>query len=221
MPGPTKLRSDVGLLVGYAERDLAALWRAVSSAVEAEAALHDVLPGLIDAYGSAAATVAADWYDDLRAKSDVGRRFTAIPHDIRDTGSHALVGYALERSNTYGSFQALILGGMERRIANFARGTVIDSAIADPSASGWQRVGSGKCGFCDMLIGRGAVYSEAGADFASHDNCHCHAVPAFDGLPRPVKAYTPSKRRLQDDGQLRPISPADRERVSAYIESNT
>jgi hypothetical protein len=30
-----------------------------------------------------------------------------------------------------------------------------------------------------MLIGRGAVYSEATADFQSHDHCNCQAEPAW------------------------------------------
>ena len=53
------------------------------------------------------------------------------------------------------------------------------SSTTDPKARGWQRVGVGECDFCSMLIGRGAVYSEATADFLSHDHCHCYAEPAF------------------------------------------
>jgi hypothetical protein len=59
-----------------------------------------------------------------------------------------------------------------------------------------------------MLIGRGAVYSEATADFAAHDHCKCSAVPAFDGEPRPVKPFTPSLREATD---------ADRARVREYL----
>jgi hypothetical protein len=70
----------------------------------------------------------------------------------------------------------------------------MSSAVADPGASGWQRTGSGtSCTFCRMLIGRGGVYSEATADFASHDHCNCSATPAWVDQPRPVKPYTPSQ----------------------------
>lgn len=210
MPGPTQLRSDTALLVGYAERDLMALWQQVHTAAEAETALRDILPALIDTYGAAAATVAANWYDELRAKVGAKGRFTAIPADIRDTGAQPLVGWAVNEATDMQSLQALILGGTQRRIANFARQTVMGSSVADPHAAGWERVGSGGCDFCAMLIGRGAVYSEASADFASHDHCNCTAVPVFGGQPKPVKPYTPSQRQ----------SDADKARARAWIESH-
>lgn len=198
-------------LVGYADRDLAALWRQVQSAAEAEVALRDVLPALIDTYGIAAATLAADWYDELRDKVGAPKSFRAIPADVKDTGAQALVGWALTEAQDMPSLQTLVLGGMQRRISNFNRLTVVDSSIADPGARGWQRVGAGECDFCAMLVGRGSVYSEAGADFASHDHCHCYAVPAFDGEPRPVKPFTPSARTSSD---------ADRARAREWIAAN-
>jgi hypothetical protein len=71
-----------------------------------------------------------------------------------------------------------------------------------------------------MLIGRGAVYSEAGADFASHDHCNCSAVPAFGGQPRPVKPYTVSPRRTIDPQTGKPVVDADFLRAKAWIKSN-
>lgn len=181
MPTPTQLRSDIALLVDQASSDLSALWREVETALQVETALRDVLPGLVDAYGAAAATVAADWYDDLRADQGVRGRFSAIPAEVAETGTQALVGWALTEATDLSTFQTLIEGGTQRRIANFSRFTVMDSAIKDPRAAGWKRVGVGACknGFCDMLIGRGAVYSEATASFQAHDNCQCTAVPAW------------------------------------------
>lgn len=208
------LRDGVQGLVGYAERDLAELWRQVRNAAEAEVALHDVLPALIDTYGSAAAALAADWYDDLREKVGVGGSFRAFPAEIPDTGAHALAGWAVKESKDMPGLQSLVLGGMQRRIQNFSRQTVMESSYADPRAEGWQRVGSGKCasGLCDMLIGRGAVYrSQNSASFAAHDSCRCSAAPRWGGEPLPVKPYTPS---------LRHISDADRARLKAYLRDN-
>lgn len=205
------LRDGVRGLTIHARRDLSKLWRQVSEAAAAEVALHDVLPALIDTYGAAAATLAADWYDTAREKADVAGRFRAIPADIRDTGAHALIGWALTEATDYQAFQTLVEGGMDRRIANFSRGTITGSSVADPKARGWQRVGTGECSFCRMLIARGAVYSEATADFASHDHCHCSAVPAWNGRPVPVKPYTPSNRDTTD---------ADRARVREYLRTH-
>lgn len=211
LPG-LDLRDGVQELYGYARRDLDALWRQVETAAAAEVALHDILPALIGTYGAAAAVLAANWYDDLREKTGVKGRFTAVPADIRDTGAHALVGWALTEAQDYGTFQTLIEGGVQRRIANFSRSTVVGSSLADPKAEGWQRTGSGRCAFCAMLIARGAVYrSESTADFSAHDHCHCSAVPAWGGQPIPVRPYTPTNRNITD---------ADRARVKAWIAKN-
>lgn len=174
------LRRELVKLDGDMQDDLAKLWRSIETADAAAKILHDVLPGLIDAYGTGAAAMAADWYDDLRDELEVPRRFTAIPGDISDTGTHALIGWALTEASTDDGFKSLILGGSQRRVANFARLTVTGSSIADPSARGWQRTGVGECDFCSMLLGRGAVYSEATADFEAHDSCHCGAEPVWD-----------------------------------------
>lgn len=204
------LRDGVTGLNTLARRDLAALWRSITTAAEAETALRDILPALIDTYGAAASSLAADWYDEARAKAGVGGRFTAIAADVKDAGSQSLIGWALSEATDLGAFQGLIEGGTQRRIANFSRGTITGSSVADPKATGWQRVGSGECDFCEMLIGRGAVYAEASADFASHDHCNCSAVPAFGGQPRPVQPFKPSPRQ----------NPADRARARQWIADN-
>lgn len=179
MPTTLLLRSDIAALTREAESDLAALWRGAEAADAVEEALRDLLPGLIDLYGSAAATVAADWYDDLRDEAGVRGRFTAIPAEVAETGTQALVGWALAESTDMTAFESMILGGTQRRIANFSRLTVTGSSIADPAAVGWMRVGAGECDFCQMLIGRGAVYREATADFQAHDHCKCGAAPEW------------------------------------------
>lgn len=202
------LRRDIGDLTDHALRDLSIIWRDLDTPEKAKPALFDVLPALVDSYGAASGTLAAEWYDERRARISPRKKFTASPAVIRDTGTQALVGWALAQTADQVTFQSLIEGGTQRRIGNFARQTVTDSSIADPAAQGWQRDGSGECDFCSFLIGRGAVYSEASADFASHDHCQCFAVPAFDGAPRPVQAFTPSDRNISD---------ADRARVREYI----
>lgn len=211
----TTLRNGVSTLTQAANRDLAALWNAVSTAVEARQALSDVLPALVDTYGAAAAALAAQWYDDQRAKANVRGRFEAAPIEVRATGSDALAGWGVsplfDVNPDWNAARTLVEGGLQRRIANAARSTVTDAAVTDPQARGWQRQASGGCSFCSMLAGRGAVYTEASADFASHDHCNCVAVPAFQGQPLPVKPYKPSERNTTD---------ADRARVRAWIASH-
>lgn len=179
MPTAELLRNDLATLTGLAARDLNTIWNQVTTAARAAEALNDVLPGLVTAYGSAAATLAADWYDDARDEAGVLRRFSAIPADITSPGVGALVGWASATATDLTALKTLIDGGLQRRIANFSRLTVTGSSVADPSAVGWRRVGLGRCTFCRMLIGRGAVYSEATADFKCHDHCTCGAEPEF------------------------------------------
>jgi hypothetical protein len=205
------LRAETAGLVNLAGRDLSRLWRLVSQGASAEVALRDLLPAIITEYGSAGAALAADWYDDQRAKTDARGRFTAIPVRPDDRGAQSLIGWALREATDDNTLRSLILGGVQRRVADHVRYTVAGSSVADPGATGWARVGSGECEFCDLLIGRGAVYTEATADFASHDNCNCSAVPAFRGEPKPVKPYTPSARKGSD---------ADRARVRAYLRTH-
>ncbi len=212
MPTINDLRNAVDDLHVLAGNDLRALWRQVANADEAREALEDVLPLLVRTYGQAAATVAADWYDDVRDELNISRRFTAITAELGDTGTDELarwgIGPLFSDTPDFAAARTLVDGGLQRRIANAARETVRVSSIEDPSAQGWQRSASGGCAFCRTLAGRGAVYSEASADFASHDFCNCQAVPAFDGESRPVKPYTPSKRNITD---------ADRIRVRKYM----
>ena len=173
------LRAETSKLVRLADADLSRLWRLVANGAAAGEALHDLLPAIIREYGSLGGAVAAEWYDQQREKAGARGRFTAIPVAADDRGAHSLVGWAINEATTDGALRALILGGVQRRIADHVRYTVAGSSVADPAARGWQRVGGGDCDFCQMLIGRGAVYTEASVDFPSHDNCKCAAEPAF------------------------------------------
>lgn len=209
----SSLRSETAKLVRLADQDLTRLWRLVAQGASAEVALRDLLPAIVTDYGSVGAAMAAEWYDQQREKVAARGRFTALPVEADDRGAQALIGWALKEAVDDTSLAALIAGGVQRRIADHARYTVARNSVEDRAARGWQRVGNGGCkdGFCDMLIGRGAVYSEASADFAAHDNCKCSAVPAWGGEPLPVKPFTPSARQASD---------ADRARVREYLRTH-
>jgi hypothetical protein len=179
MPKWSERRQAVADLNELASNDIERLLGDLTNTKNVQDALHDILPLLIETYGSAAASLAADWYDDFREEMAVARRFSAVPAEVKDVGAHALVGWAAAEATDDAAFGSLLLGGVQRRIANFDRLTITESSVADPSARGWMRVGAGECDFCSMLLSRGAVYSEATADFQAHDNCRCSAVPEF------------------------------------------
>jgi hypothetical protein len=205
-------RADLQQLTGLAENDLRLIWQEFNNTSETLTGLMDVLPQLVSVYGSAAATLGADFYDELRAAEGVKGLFTAFPAEAPDLQqAHALAGWAVNTGTDQGTTLTLVTGGLQRIIANQSRTSVAVSSVADPKAEGWQRAGSGECHFCAMLVGRGEVYSKHSADFASHDHCHCYAVPAFGGRPRLVKPYTPTTKNVTD---------ADRARVRAYMAAN-
>lgn len=215
MATPADLKVAISDLAVLADNDLDALWRQVDSPDQAREALSDVLPELVSTYHLASATLSADWYDEARDLVEARGRFAAIPAEARNLGADALAGWAVgplfQAEPDWRRARVLVKGGMQLRIASGSRETITGSSIADPAADGWQRQGSGSCAFCAMLIGRGAVYSESGADFAAHDNCDCSAIPAWSGEPRPVKPYTPSARKVSD---------ADRARVREYLRTH-
>jgi hypothetical protein len=158
-----------------AATDLDVLWRKGLS----EAGLKAALPPLVATYGAAAAAVAADWYDELRDAQNVSGRFRARPANIADAGEEALVGWAFSTATDEIALRSLVAGGVQRRIANFSRFTVTTSSVEDPAAGGWIRVGEGACksGWCDQYLD-GEVRTVP-YDFPAHDNCACHAEPAF------------------------------------------
>lgn len=213
-PAPASdLRYGVAELSRLADGDLDALWRDISTADEARDALSDVLPSLIEVYGVAAAALAADWYSDARERAAVRGAFSPVLANVKPQGGVSLAKWAVgpmyQAEPDILRTRTIVRGGLQLRIADAARYTVAGSAVADPSAQGWQRAGDGNsCAFCLMLISRAAVYRESSADFASHDHCGCMAVPAWSGEPVPVKPYTPSARQITD---------ADRARVKAWI----
>lgn len=204
-------RADLEQLTGLAENDLRLIWAEFNNA-NTLAGLMDVLPELVAMYGSAAATLGAEWYDEIREAAEVSGRFTGIAVELPDAGrAYALAGWAVDEGTDQATTLTLVTGGLQRIIADQDRMSVAVSTVEDPKAEGWQRAGSGKCDFCNVLIGRGSVYSKRTADFASHDHCHCYAVPAFGGKPRLVKPYTPTTKNVTD---------ADRARVRAYMAAN-
>lgn len=179
MATTTRLRRDLTLVANLATGELDTLWARVETTRQAEAALRDVVPGLIQTYGAAAATVGAEWYDDARDEASVSGTFRADVATPRDSDPQRMVSWALGESQDLPAFQTLIVGGVQRRILNHSRTTISTASVADPSSRGWKRVGVGECEFCAMLIGRGAVYTEATARFHAHDHCKCSPAPAW------------------------------------------
>lgn len=212
-------QGDIAELVRLATIDLDVLWRDVSDAVVARELLAEVLPELTAIYGEAAASLAADWYDEIRELEAPpnARRFSAQvatlpPREQTDVIARFVVGPMFSIDPNPSAALDLAHGSLQRLIADMDRGTTIGSSISDPSSNGWRRVTDGNaCDFCRMLSGRGAVYREATVNFGAHDHCGCSGVPSFGDDRLAAREFVPSTRN---------ISPADRQRAREWMRAN-
>lgn len=191
--------------------------------------LAAVLAEIADKYGTAAAALAADFYDDMRESVvKTSSRFTPkiaeLPgperfKSLAGWGIGPLFGADPDATQSFSNLG----GGLKLIVGDAYRETIMESSIADPAAQGWQRVADGNaCAFCVMLESRGFTYTEAGSDFAAHSNCGCTAEPQFLGEPKTVQPYEVSDRRVFDaeTGELQPIPAAERARIRAWMEAN-
>jgi hypothetical protein len=199
-------RQDLHQLTSLAEAELASLWGQVDGPASARQLLGDTLPDFVDLYGAAAGALAAEWYEEARIEAEITGRFEALVAELPDLGRvEALAGWAASTATDVQASLSLAQGGMQRIIADVGRQTVAGSSIADRAAQGWQRSAAGGCGFCQMIAGRGAVFTSSSVVFGSHDHCRCVAVPAWGGRPLPVDSYRPSERNITDADRARTI----------------
>lgn len=182
--------------------------------------LIEALPVIGGDQHDVAATYAGDWYMLLRdAAGAPGAVDIDLPPRPETARWEALARWGVDpllgAEPDVDAALARVAGGMQRTIADGARTTVSLASVRDPATAGWKRLGSGNCGFCRMLIGRGAVYSASTASFASHDHCRCMAAPVFiKGVePVAVNDYVGTDRRLSPETRA-----ANNARVRAYIQ---
>ena len=195
MDSSSEQRAALTTITGRASDSLAAWWPVIQGE-----ALADALMEIADIYGLAAGTLAADWYSDLRVAADAPGRFVTVPAAMPTAGLFRAIADKVSAGSPDTAL-ARAQGEMQRVVANAHRDTITQLSDEDDEASGWRRVGDGhNCDFCNMLIGRGAVYKASTARFASHQHCNCVAAPAFGGGPAmPARPYTRSNTRMTQD----------------------
>lgn len=188
-------------------------------------ALLEAYPAIAGQYSDLSATVAAEWFEELR-RGQVGgeysARLAAAPQVDRTERTVRWAAGALFSPEPWKALSRLN-GSLTRLLGDSARETVRENVRRDKRAAGWQRMTQpGACGFCQMLHGRGGVYKKATADFASHDNCRCTAVPSWDkDAPEvDVRTYEASERlaSLQRRASDPNAAPSDRAKAQDQIE---
>lgn len=170
---------------------------------------------LVGYYSEGSAALAVDFYDESRADARAAGGFAATPV-ILDRTVKIRRGIAWASEPLSVDDEAAALGRlaeiMRSEVVRPYRDTIIQNQRRDPASAGWKRIASGAaCGFCKALAARGAVYKQATADFAAHDNCTCTCAPVFKGgelgPEADVMQYMASKRRR---------TPKERERIREW-----
>lgn len=218
MPSPSESRAALRLVTGAAVTVVTQLVpEQPENAADARLALVEAVPGLVGYYADGSAALAADFYDDEREIAAPRRRFSAEPVVAdREEKIRRAVVWATGPwfgEDTESTVTDRLSEVVQLETARPYRDTITTNSRRDPSSVGWRRVASGGCKFCSMLAGRGAVYKQETAHFASHKHCHCTAQPVFDGQGGEEAStiqYLASKRRR---------SEADRKRLRDYLAS--
>lgn len=162
----------------------------------------DTVPDVLGFYSEGSAALASDFYDDARVGTDGFYSATPVVLDrtVRIRRGVAWASFPLSVDDDEAA-AARFAQLMRSEMARPYRDTIITNRRKDPACVGWKRItrASGSCKFCRMLASRGAVYKEATANFAAHDDCMCTCAPVFRGGQVGPEAdtiqYMASKRR--------------------------
>ena len=172
-----------------------------ASVAEIREAAKEILSGVSQVYDEAAASLAAEWYDDLA--TEAGARLPA---------AITVSSYSSEQVDRTVRYQARVLVDGDVRgfaqscgdLAEYAAKRSVNSTILANAARDRRRgvrfarvpTGAETCSFCLMLASRGAVYhtrKTAGEQNHFHRHCDCKIVPGFEDDPyaEVVEGYDP------------------------------
>lgn len=184
-------RSSQQDVVTLARRALTDWWASLDTADPRAAAaqLQQFLPELVASYGDVAATVAADWYDELRDQVQVRSRYRAalaepLPDEQVKAAARWAAGPLFGDSPDRGKSLDLLRGTVQRLVQQGGRSTIHRNVVDDPSGARWARVPTGAktCAWCRMMASRGAVYlsrRSAGGHNDWHNDCDCQPTPVW------------------------------------------
>lgn len=206
-------RADVDRLVSSSRdiralvaRDLNAFWSTLdlSDPGAVRDALIAFMPSLVDLYGDVAATVAADWYADVRSAAGVVGRFTPVlAANVPASVIEPRIRYAARHlfTDTPDLARSFLVDAVGTYVLQSGRDTMIASASRDRWKPRIARVPTGAttCAFCLVLASRGAVYASvesAGKFNKYHNDCDCQVVPIGRGDDFP-DGYDPEALLLQ------------------------
>lgn len=187
-------------------------------------ALLEFMPVLTDQFGAVAATMAADWYEELRGASGAAGRFRAVTAASVPAGAvEAKVRFLA--SHLWTPEPAEMLGGLLVAADKYVKQPGRDTMASNAKREGvrWARVPTGAktCSWCLTLASRDAVYlskgNAGGGGHKYHGDCDCvptRIAKASDYpegyLPDDYYSMYQAARRESGSGDIKDISAAMR-----------
>lgn len=214
MPSPARgeeYAQSQAQVVTLALAELSAFWDSLdlTKPTAVKAVIAEFLATLVEAYGSISSTIAADFYDEMRAAAAPSSRFVALAgiyggveqitgsanwavqplfpsiEPLFETDADGVDIVVGEREVPPDPVAALdrLNGATQRLVQDQGRQTMVENVERDPARPRFARMPIGKtCQWCLMLASRGAVYatSESAGELNSwHDECDCQIIPSF------------------------------------------
>lgn len=162
----------------------------------------DFMGALVYRYGTVAAVLAADFYNETAASAGVRVDDALIAEVDYDAAVSGSVKYAARRlfdqNPDTEAFKQACMAAVSRFVKKAANDTVSKNCVRDRrKGARFARVPSGTetCAFCLMLASRGFVYASkdtAGEFDHFHDGCDCKIVAGF-GDDAGVEGYEHGK----------------------------
>lgn len=182
-------------------------------------ALAAFVPELAAKYGDYAATVAAEWYEQVRRAAVGGAYNARTVAPVASTQVDGSVRWAAGKlfDGDPDGMLAMLAGSVQRYVFQSSRGTIARNVQLDPSKPRFARVPTGAktCAWCTLLASRGFVYltrETAGVNDHYHDDCDCQAVSQWDDAAA-ISGYDPdemygmyltARQELESAGNLAP-----------------
>lgn len=207
---------------------LVALFRQYQNTPNFPQLLKSALPQIVLPHAHAAATVTAQWYNELNPTSSFTATPTVtLPADQLDK----TVNWALHAPGTATPLDRLA-GSTKRMVFDASRDTVTGNA-AKQRIKYARYASANACAFCQLLAARGAVYKSedsagVGHKFHDHDRCVVVAVPEGQTYTPPdyvdqwSQDYKNAVKATKAAGQTKGKHGAiDFKAVLAHMRSNT
>lgn len=185
--------------------------------------LAELLVELYGDFSPLAATIAADFYEDLRDQASVPGSYTAVlapeasVDQIQASASWASSGAWLDDQKALRD----AAGSLDRAITTRDRETISLNVGRDPAAPRYARHASANaCAFCAMNAARGPVFRSSDAAATKyHDFCACTAVPAWRPSDYQEAPYVADWRQAYYDA-TQSVGTASTKAVLAHMRAN-